>query len=196
MIRIWDIIEIVAYNFGVSPHDLASSTHKPAIVQPKYVAMHLARQLTSYSFVEIARVFNCDHTTVLRACEHVAMKLEDKNFEGRVKAISKVVDYHEKLAAAGEVDVLGLAKTIMKNPLRTAGMASTYQIAAMARLFLDVWEIAKAGEALAQTFAELPFDSGEDDQERFRFLREVGRAVIEDMASIRNPNEIREEKGK
>lgn len=193
MVRVLDIVQIVGFNFDQQPHDMLSHIRSPAVTRARHVAMYLARTHTTYSSPDIGRVFGVDHTTVLAAVVKMELELKDAQFAGRVKAITQVIDYHEKLAAAGEIDVLDVAAKIMKNPMRNAGTASNYQIAALAKVFLDVWEIAKGGEAIAETIEALTGDGSAEEKDRIRLIGSMSRAVIEDMASIRNPLEIREE---
>jgi Bacterial dnaA protein helix-turn-helix len=188
MVRVDDIVQIVAFNFDQRPHDMLSHVRSPAVTRARHVAMYLARQHTSYSSPDIGRVFGVDHTTVLAAVAKMELELKDVQFAGRVKAITSIIDYHEKLGAAGEIDVLDIAHKIMKNPMRNAGSVGVYQIAALAKMFLEVWEIAKAGEAISETIHQLTGEKGQDERDRLVFIQRLSKAVLEDMASIHNPS--------
>ncbi|WP_406698201.1 DnaA/Hda family protein [Singulisphaera sp. Ch08] len=70
------IARAVAAKFGVSLRDLRSSTRRKTIAEPRHLAMHLARSLTSLSFQAIGTYFGGrDSATVRHACKAAAARL-------------------------------------------------------------------------------------------------------------------------
>jgi chromosomal replication initiator protein len=88
------IVAVVAEKFGVRPDALIGSRRTQSVALPRQVAMHLIRQLTVLSFLEIGRVFGGrDHSTVMYACAKVARMMDkDKSFAERVTAILSTLE--------------------------------------------------------------------------------------------------------
>jgi len=71
-------------HYGVSIADLRSQKRTKRVVEPRQVAMYLARELTDASLPSIGRAFGGrDHTTVMHAVQKVARQMGD---EGAVYA--------------------------------------------------------------------------------------------------------------
>jgi chromosomal replication initiator protein len=67
----------VARAFGVSVRDLRSASRRPAVVGPRQIAMHLARELTSLSFQSIGNYFGGrDPATVRHSCRTAAGRID------------------------------------------------------------------------------------------------------------------------
>ncbi len=69
------ICDLVSAQFRVSIKDLQSRSRKKAITVPRQIAMYLARKHTEESLVDIGRIFNRDHSTVLHSVKVVTNKL-------------------------------------------------------------------------------------------------------------------------
>ncbi len=68
----------VCEHFGLSPHDLLSTSRAARVAWPRQLAMYLARELTGDSLPAIGRDFGGrDHTTVLHAHRRASARLED-----------------------------------------------------------------------------------------------------------------------
>ena len=66
----------MADRFGVTLRDLRSTTRRQTIVEPRHLAMHLARSLTGLSFQAIGAYFGGrDPATVRHACQTAADRL-------------------------------------------------------------------------------------------------------------------------
>jgi chromosomal replication initiator protein len=64
-----DIAKAVSKQLGVRMSDLRGATRKAQIVRARSLAMHLARQMTPASLLQIGEYFGGrDHTTVMHAC--------------------------------------------------------------------------------------------------------------------------------
>jgi chromosomal replication initiator protein len=71
-----EIARAVAARFGVPLRDLRASTRRKTIVEPRHLAMHLARTLTGQSFQAIGTYFGGrDTKTVRHACRMASARL-------------------------------------------------------------------------------------------------------------------------
>jgi chromosomal replication initiator protein len=71
------IARAVAKRFGVRPSDLRGAARNPQFVEPRHLAMHLARGSTGLSFAAIGAYFGGrDPATVRHACRAAASRLE------------------------------------------------------------------------------------------------------------------------
>jgi chromosomal replication initiator protein len=72
LVNIDNIQKIVAEYFKIRVADLSSKNRSQSVTRPRQIAMLLARELTSYSLLEIGEAFGGrDHTTVINACKRV-----------------------------------------------------------------------------------------------------------------------------
>lgn len=75
-ITISDIQHAVADHYGLGPLALLSDRRWRRFSHPRQLAMWLAQQLTTHSFVSIGDRFHRDHTTVMHACKAVPKRLQ------------------------------------------------------------------------------------------------------------------------
>ncbi len=67
------IIKVVCNYYNLSVSDLKGKKKNKSLVQPRQIAMYLAKQLTNFSFTDIGSEFgDRDHTTVMHACDRIA----------------------------------------------------------------------------------------------------------------------------
>ena len=66
------ISELVSSQFKVSLTDLQSKSRKKSIAFPRQVAMYLSRKHTEETLVDIGKLFNRDHSTVMHAIKVVS----------------------------------------------------------------------------------------------------------------------------
>ena len=77
-ITVNDIMAKVSARYKVSVESLQSKSRHASIVQPRFVAMYLCRQLTNITMKEIGKEFgNRDHSTVINACNKIEDDLKD-----------------------------------------------------------------------------------------------------------------------
>jgi chromosomal replication initiator protein len=70
------VAKAVAAKFGVSVRDLRSASRRRTLVEPRQLAMHLARDLTGLSFAAIGAYFGArDPATVRHSCRTAADRL-------------------------------------------------------------------------------------------------------------------------
>ena len=71
-ISIQAINKVVCDYFNVNTSDMKSKKKNKSLVQPRQIAMYLAKELTSYSFTEIGSEFGGrDHTTIMHAFDRI-----------------------------------------------------------------------------------------------------------------------------
>jgi chromosomal replication initiator protein len=71
-ISIQAINKMVCDYFNVNTSDMKSKKKNKSLVQPRQIAMYLAKELTSYSFTEIGSEFGGrDHTTIMHAFDRI-----------------------------------------------------------------------------------------------------------------------------
>ncbi len=72
MVSITDIMNKVSERFNVSVSDLTSKSRHSRIVQPRFISIYLARELSGMTTTEIGREFgDRDHSTVINACNKI-----------------------------------------------------------------------------------------------------------------------------
>ena len=86
------ISELVGGQFNVSVKDMQSKSRKKAVTTPRQIAMYLARKYTEDSLVDIGKVFNRDHSTVLHSIKVVSNKLiRDTSVNAQLEILSNKV---------------------------------------------------------------------------------------------------------
>jgi chromosomal replication initiation ATPase DnaA len=68
-------IREVADRHKLTPGDLTGPSHVKALFRARAEAMWIIYKNTKYSYPQVARFFNRDHTTVIRACKLHAASL-------------------------------------------------------------------------------------------------------------------------
>ncbi len=84
-----DIMMKVSDKYDVSIEDMISKGRHSRIVQPRFIAMYLARKLTELTTVEIGKEFgDRDHSTVLNAMNNVEKMIrDDEEFKEMIEDI-------------------------------------------------------------------------------------------------------------
>lgn len=85
-IELRHIFKVVAEHFNITIDDLRSAKRNRSLVQPRHIAMYLAREMTTESLSDIGRAFGKDHTSVLYAYE----KIREEIYANQ--AIARLVD--------------------------------------------------------------------------------------------------------
>jgi chromosomal replication initiator protein len=90
-ITIEDIISRVAKAFNVKPVDIKSKKKHKLYALPRQVGMHIARELTEFSYPEIGAAFGGkDHSTVIYATRKIEKKLEeDHSLKNLIEGLKK-----------------------------------------------------------------------------------------------------------
>jgi hypothetical protein len=83
------IIQFTARDYGVTSADILGPSQLHAIVQPRFVAIHLAREMTEKSTPKIGKYLGGrDHSTVMNAAARTKKSmLDDQAFAARVEAL-------------------------------------------------------------------------------------------------------------
>lgn len=91
------IIRVVAGFYRVAVTEMTSPTRRQRLVEPRWLAIHLARVMTPASTTEIGRAFRRDHSTIMHAMQMVDRKLADPAVVKTVRRLrERVVRYHEQ----------------------------------------------------------------------------------------------------
>lgn len=90
-ITIEDIISRVAKAFNVKSADIKSKKKHKLYALPRQVGMHIARELTEFSYPEIGAAFGGkDHSTVIYATRKIEKKLEeDHSLKNLIEGLKK-----------------------------------------------------------------------------------------------------------
>lgn len=88
-VTLQSIQDCVCNAFSISVNELLSNTRIRTVAVARQVAMYLSKELTSYSYAEIGKVFgNRDHSTVVHAVKNVKNKISaDRSFRNSIKAL-------------------------------------------------------------------------------------------------------------
>jgi len=71
IVSVQDIQEAVARYYHISLEDLKGKKRTKSIVEPRQIAMYLARELTNSSLPKLGTEFGKDHSTVLHAYDKI-----------------------------------------------------------------------------------------------------------------------------
>ena len=84
------IIDVVAEHFDIPTSDILSDKRDGRIALPRQIAMYLSKRYTMRNLVEIGKVFNRDHSTVLHGIKTVEEKVKkDPTVDNYVDIITK-----------------------------------------------------------------------------------------------------------
>lgn len=87
------IIETVARHYGITVNEIKGKKRRKEIVNPRQVAMYLARELTDLSFPKIGEEFgNKNHSTVIHAYEKIHEALTSNEEPQLTADIKKIKD--------------------------------------------------------------------------------------------------------
>lgn len=87
-----DIQKYVADKYGVKLSELKGKSRKKEIVNPRQIAMFLAREILEDSLVTISNAFDRDHTTVMHGIDKIQKQMdEDDSFKEEIDALLKEI---------------------------------------------------------------------------------------------------------
>ena len=85
--------EFVGTQFRVSQQEMQSRSRKKSITFPRQVAMYLCRKHTQETLVEIGKIFNRDHSTVMHSIKVVSgLTLRNTSVEQQIRLLSSKID--------------------------------------------------------------------------------------------------------
>jgi chromosomal replication initiator protein len=96
-ITVENIQKLVCKHYKISMQELLSRSRKRTIVQPRQIAMYLARRYTDESFQAIGRSFNRYHATTLHAIGAVERLMRDQG------AVQKQVEFLSGKLESGDL---------------------------------------------------------------------------------------------
>jgi hypothetical protein len=84
------IQDVVCRHYGVSRDDMLSARRTADLIEPRHVAIYLARRLTPHALPKLGRSFgNRDHTTILHAFRKIGARIEkDKSMREVVETLA------------------------------------------------------------------------------------------------------------
>lgn len=196
---------MTALSFGLEPQVVAGRAQDRDVTLARQVAIYVARQHLKLSSTDIDRAFGRDHSTVLHACEKIEEELSrDMRLKALVESLKRNCDMSERIAAMGSIDVLKVARAVAANPARRAISASVMEIAALAATVIDLWEIARAAEAMIharrrnlEISCELPMTAAlaAEEEETAALAEALEASILDELAALRgdeNPDPTKE----
>jgi chromosomal replication initiator protein len=87
-ITVEHIQKIICASFQISMEELKSAMRKKEIAMARKIGMYLCRQYTTESLVNIGKMFNRSHSSVLYAVNGLSKELQDRN-----NKMKRQVDY-------------------------------------------------------------------------------------------------------
>ncbi len=91
-VTIDDIQRIVAERYAIKLSDLKGKSRKKEIVNPRQIAMYLARDILDDSLVTISNAFERDHTTVMHGIEKIKDQMEaDSEFAAEIAEVKNSI---------------------------------------------------------------------------------------------------------
>ena len=88
------IMNMVAEHFNVKPEDITSKRRNAEFVLPRQVFMYLCRELTDYSFINIAKFLGKkDHTTVIHGVNKIDVEIKmNEDLKNKIENIKKKIN--------------------------------------------------------------------------------------------------------
>ncbi|WP_297687880.1 chromosomal replication initiator protein DnaA [uncultured Anaerococcus sp.] len=91
-LSIGDIQQAVASKYNIKLSDLKGKSRKKEIVNPRQIAMFIARELLDDSLVTIANAFDRDHTTVIHGIDKISLMMEeDTDIKNEIESLIKEI---------------------------------------------------------------------------------------------------------
>lgn len=91
-LSIGDIQQAVANKYNIKLSDLKGKSRKKEIVNPRQIAMFIARELLDDSLVTIANAFDRDHTTVIHGIDKISLMMEeDSDIKNEIESLIKEI---------------------------------------------------------------------------------------------------------
>lgn len=91
-ISVEDIQKFVANKYNIKLSELKGKSRKKEIVNPRQIAMFLARDLLDDSLVTISNAFDRDHTTIMHGIEKISKQIEeDPDFKEEIDGLIKEI---------------------------------------------------------------------------------------------------------
>ena len=78
------IAKYVAATYGITPDDIYSARRTLKLVEARHIVAYVARNATLYSYPQIGRCLNRDHSTIIHSCQ----RIEDRVKQGGTFALA------------------------------------------------------------------------------------------------------------
>jgi hypothetical protein len=197
LISIREIIGLVAMTAEIDPSVIEGHSRMKAASRARQIAMWLAHRAGASSPTIAAGFSERDHTTVLHGVKAIeAQRGTEPELKQLLDRLADVIDWKMFAASAERRDPLDLARSIYVNPRRAGMAASVYDIHALATIFLRLWDLALAAEALVDAKECLDAirrkglmnltDEDVDARDRLRARAgALATAITDEMAALR-----------
>lgn len=191
-IRVGDILDVTAEQFGVPVIDLVSDRRGRDVVRARHVAGYLAKRLTPHSMNAVARMLNKDHTTVGHGLKIVEDAIrEDAAFAAMVERLADRLRERERILATYGPGVIDHARAIARAtdgvPRRQAMAATTQEIEAMAIALCSLWDVASAAEVLIGDLGHCEVLAPQADKDRLARIEALSAAILDEINHIAGP---------
>lgn len=188
MIAHHQIIQEVALHFDVSEIEITSG--RDAKLFARYYTAYMLVELTNSSHTEIAKTLGYKTISSVRvAYDHFKNELVgNKSLSKTVEKIKKSIEFKSRLINASNIDIYELAKSVAKQPQRKAISLSVNEIAALAMGYLEMRDVALAGEHLAhEIMPDIEFNikyNVSQNPYQTQELYEISKTIIDTMAHM------------
>ena len=99
------IIEAVSRATGVPRSDLLGLSKTQRILTARMVAMYALREVAGWSYPEIARYFERDHTTAMLACQRVPVQVQPAALAAFMESLATITHVEKSLDSEDTVKV-------------------------------------------------------------------------------------------
>lgn len=87
------ILNIVSEHFSISNAEILGKKRSKEIVEPRQIVMYLCRTLTDYSYPELGKFFNRDHSTIISGYEKIREEVKNnKNMQKNIDILMKKIN--------------------------------------------------------------------------------------------------------
>lgn len=179
MITIAQVAALTARTFEVELSALLSGRNGKQLKDVKWTAVWLTRRKLGASQTEVAAIIgDMDHSSVAYIEKHFPDKMNhNPMLKAVVTSLGDQIDILNEISERENIEPLTVARRIIDNPKRVALQVSLHETYVMARVLLEVWEVAEAGLAMAQIW------QGGDGAEA-PALDAISKAIIEEMTAL------------
>lgn len=166
--------------FGLDPRVLLGESRTAVHAKARHVAWYIAVEKNGLTQTDVAAFFGrSDHSTVSKAVGKIKDEIKlDSYLSGDIKQILHNVEWRYGLEPRDPIDTLQTARSVMRNPRVGAMRLSVEEMVAITDSFLELYDIAVGGAALARNVIAL---SGSERHEAVEPLISLSQSIIQHM---------------
>lgn len=171
---------------GVHPDEIMSELRTRPVSRARAVAIHVAREVTLWSYSRLGRTFDKDHTSIINSCRRIHGEMaRDPDFAIQVNALIERHQITRLQPGGAPLDAIEIARPIAGGSDRAAIQISVRQVTMLAQALMQLWDVALAAEVYVEHVSSS--HSLQDDTPQAQFARALGRAITEEIDAIRIP---------